>query len=90
MKSMGNDGEFRDKDQKWTKKFIDNEMEGFTGDRVLDICGGLGRNGDLLQRHFNKIDILDLQPDFGTIPPEKQGKLITAGLQHIGQHIHDN
>ena len=65
-------------------------MKGFTGERVLDICGGIGRYGELLQQRFNKIDILDLQPDFGTIPHEKQGKLITAGLQHIGQHIRDN
>ena len=66
---------------------MNEEMKGFTGERVLDICGGIGRYGELLQHRFNKIDILDLQPDFGTIPPEKQGRLITASLHDIGQHI---
>ena len=40
----------------------------FSGYRVLDICGGIGRNGKLLAEHFEKIDILDLEPSFGSTP----------------------
>ena len=42
---MGNDKKFRDFDHKWTKNFLEGQMTGFNGERVLDICGGIGRNG---------------------------------------------
>ena len=59
----------------------------FTGHRVLDICGGIGRNGELLAEHFEKVDILDLEPSFGSTPPEKYGRLIEANLRDINEYI---
>ena len=67
---------FRTKDEELTKTFLDDHINDFNGEKVLDICGGIGRNGKLLKHHFNKIDILDLYPSFGQIPKENQGRLI--------------
>ena len=64
-------------------------MEGFSGERVLDICGGIDRNGKLLVKHFKKIDIIDLEPEFRTTPLEKQGTLIKGNLKDIRQLIPD-
>ena len=57
---MVNSKTFRDNDYKMTKKFMKYISNNFYGERVLDICGGIGRNGGLLIQRFKKIDILDL------------------------------
>ena len=64
-------------------------MKGFSGERVLDICGGIDRNGKLLAKHFKKIDIIDLEPEFRTTPLDKQGTLIKGNLKDISQLIPD-
>ena len=86
---MANDTLFREPDYEETKNFLEGQMIGFTGKRVLDLCGGIGRNGDLLMHYFDTIDIIDLEPDFGSIPKEKQGTLFRANLKDIRQHIFD-
>ena len=73
---MANDKTFQDKDEELTWDFMKDRVDQFAGKRVLDICGGIGRNGELLKHHFTKIDILDLEPSFELVPIEKQGKLI--------------
>ena len=66
---------------------MEDFTDDFTGERVLDICGGIGRYGKLLKVLFSKIDVLDLKPSFGDIPVLKQGKLMPANLRDIDQHI---
>ena len=65
---MANDEEFQKKDEELTRDFMIDIVTNFSGYRVLDICGGIGRNGKLLAEHFEKIDILDLEPSFGSTP----------------------
>ena len=71
MKSMGNEDKFRELDEEVTKEFLEETMKGFSGDRALDIRGGIDRNGKLLAKYFKKIDIIDLEPEFRTTPLEK-------------------
>ena len=80
---MGNDEEFSNSDLTKTERFIKRYVKDFSGERVLDICGGLGRNSELLAKRFKKIDILDLKPDFSNTPLDNQGTLIEANLKDI-------
>ncbi len=50
------------------------------GGKVLDLCGGIGRCGLLLSKHYEIIDIMDLQPGWGAIKNKKRGKLIRGSL----------
>jgi len=54
--------DFQEKDEELTKDFLKDIVNDFSGNRVLDICGGIGRNGKLLKDHFDTIDIIDLDP----------------------------
>ncbi len=67
---MANNDKFRKEDEKKTKAFFVDRVDQFAGERVLDICGGIGRNGELLSQHFTKIDIIDLEPAFDLVPIE--------------------
>ena len=89
LESMANCQMFQDSDLQWTKDFMEEQMSGFVGGRVLDLCGGIGRNGQLLMQFFDTIDIIDLEPDFGSTPTEKQGTLFRGNLADIRLYIKD-
>jgi len=57
------------------------------GGRVLDLCGGIGRCGPLLSKHFDTIDILDIDPGWGKIKKKNRGDLIIGSLQNLKQLI---
>ena len=54
---------------------------------VLALCEGMARNGTLLSKHFNKIDIIDIKPSFGESPEEKRGKLFNSNLANLGSFV---
>ena len=67
MKSMANDKKFHESDIKMTNAFLEPFKEAISGGRVLDICGGIGRCGNMLAKLFDKIDIYDLKPGWGDL-----------------------
>ena len=68
---MVHNKKFQKKDEVLTEEFLEDFVDEFTGERVLDICGGIGRYGKLLKYLFKKVDVLDLKPSLGDIPLEK-------------------
>ena len=47
-KSMANDNEFHEKDIELTKEFIVSIRELIKGEKVVDLCGGISRFGEVL------------------------------------------
>ena len=45
---MANDNEFHEKDIELTKEFIVSIRELIKGERVVDLCGGISRFGEVL------------------------------------------
>ena len=43
----------------------------------------MGRNLALLQKYFDKIDVVDIKPSFGNIPIEKKGISFKMNLRDI-------
>ena len=54
------------------------------------MCGGISRFGEVLQELFQTIDVYDLKPNWGNIPINQRGKLITANLKDIKKHLNAN
>ena len=87
---MANNDDFHVADIVLTEKFLEPFKESIRGGKVLDICGGIGRCGNMLAKLFDTIDIYDLKPSFGELEKAKCGRLIAANLKDInGQLEHD-
>ena len=84
---MANNEAFSAKDIAQTEAFIEKCKAHIGGSKVMDICGGLGRNSGWLSKFFNTIDVQDLYPQWGSTPPEKRGRLIQANLKDLKEHV---
>ena len=84
---MAHNSKFSKRDMQITTEFLKPILDDIRGETVLDLCGGISRCGRMLSEIYKRIDIFDLAPSFGTIPPEKQGRLIKANLKDIGNYL---
>jgi hypothetical protein len=83
LASMAHNKNFSRKDISITECFIDSIKQHLHGGRVLDLCGGIARCGNVLEEHFDLIDVLDLKPSFGNISQIKQGRLFKGNLKNL-------
>ena len=81
---MAHSNDFHIKDLKAIKSFIKHFRNDLKGERLLDLCGGMGKIGSALQNRYDYIDVFDISPSFGDIEAEKRGKLIRFNLKDIG------
>ena len=71
LERMAHNGVFSAKDKLWTSNFIQESGIKLFGDLILDVCGGMSRCSNVYDSMFGKVDVLDLQPEWGELVKEK-------------------
>ena len=84
---MANNKQFHKKDIEITIEFLEFLKPQVKGGNVLDICGGMSRCGQLLSNMYDKIDIFDIKPNFGSLDETKRGQLIKGNLKDFKNYV---
>ena len=85
LNSMAHSGVFSSMDTLWTSSFIQSSGVDLTGERILDLCGGMARCASVYASKYQKVDVLDLKPSYEDLAEEKKGNLITGNLRDVGR-----
>ena len=90
LERMAHSGSFSAMDTLWTINFLQSSGVNLSGERILDLCGGMSRCSDVYARMFEKVDVLDLQPEWGKLDQKKRGELIRCSLHQVKDKITPN
>ena len=89
LERMADNREASQEDLDSITKFLKQHLVPKYG-RCIDLCGGMGRCGQMLEEFADTIDILDINPGNSRIRESKRGITIKADLRDIGQRCDDS